>query len=81
MAGLGKKPIGRYTYLKQLDDGDVAPCVVQVFAIEATKLSTKFKERGERQIAWVGLSEAARRVREVELKSLIIEFKPDQLSD
>lgn len=26
-----KKPVGRYTYLKWLENGHVAPCVVEVF--------------------------------------------------
>lgn len=71
-----KKPVGRYTYLKMLDDGDVAPCIVDVFQVEATRLAGKFKEKGERELAWVSPDEAARRVREIELKSLLIEFKP-----
>jgi 8-oxo-dGTP pyrophosphatase MutT (NUDIX family) len=41
-----KKPVGRYTYLKWMDNGDVAPCVVDVFQIEATEVATDFKERG-----------------------------------
>lgn len=71
-----KKPVGSYTYLKLLDDGDVAPCIVDVFQIEATELAMKFKEKGERRLAWVSPDEAARRVREIELKSLLVEFKP-----
>lgn len=76
-----KKPIGRYTYLKWLDDGDVAPCVVDVFQLEATQISQDFKERGQRSIAWVTPDEAARRVREIELKSLLADFKPRGLKD
>ena len=71
-----KKPVGRYTYLKWLDDGDVAPCVVEVFQVEATDAVTDFKERGQREVAWFSPDEAARRVREVELKSLLVEFRP-----
>jgi len=71
-----KKPVGSYTYLKLLDDGDVAPCVVDVFQIEVTDVAEKFKEKGERIIAWVSPDEAARRVREIELKSLLVEFIP-----
>ncbi|MBO0142907.1 NUDIX hydrolase [Agrobacterium sp. Ap1] len=71
-----KKPVGRYTYLKWLDNGDVAPCVVDVFQVEVTEVEKNFKERGQREIAWLSPSEAAYRVREVELKSLIIDFKP-----
>lgn len=71
-----KKPVGRYTYLKMLDNGDVTPCIVDVFQIEVTEVDGKFKERGERRIDWVSPVEAARRVREIELKSLIVDFKP-----
>ena len=71
-----KKPIGRYTYLKWLDDGDVAPCIVDLFQIEVKSISDDFKERGERVLAWVSPDEAARRVREIELKSILVEFKP-----
>lgn len=71
-----KKPAGRYTYLKWLDNGDVAPCIVDVFQIEVTEIEKNFKERGQRELAWLSPEEAAYRVREVELKSLIIDFKP-----
>jgi len=71
-----KKPVGRYTYLKLLDDGDVVPCIVDIFQIEITESRGDFKERGERTIAWVSPDEAARRVRDLELKSLLVEFKP-----
>lgn len=59
-----------------LDDGEVVPCVVDVFQIEVTGAETKFKERGERLVEWVRPDEAARRVRDIELKSLLVDFKP-----
>lgn len=71
-----KKPAGRYTYLKMFDNGEVAPCIVDVFQVEVTAVAQKYKEKGERSIAWVTPVEAARRVREVELKSLLVEFSP-----
>lgn len=71
-----KEPIGCYTHLKDLDDGDVAPCVVDVFQIEVTELRSEFKERGQRILEWVSPDEAARRVREIELKSLLVRFEP-----
>ncbi|MCY1235461.1 hypothetical protein D9M72_480780 [compost metagenome] len=71
-----KKPVGSYTYLKSLDDGDVVPCVVDIFQIEVDEVADDFKERGERVLAWVSPDEAARRVREIELKSLLVEFVP-----
>lgn len=71
-----KKPVGRYSYLKWLENGDVAPCMVEVFEIEVRGVDTDFKERGQRGLAWLSPDEAARRVREVELKSLLANFRP-----
>jgi len=71
-----KKPIGRYTYLKDLGNGDVVPCVVDVFQIEVMDMTGDFKERGQRALDWVSPDEAARRVREIELKSLLVGFEP-----
>jgi 8-oxo-dGTP pyrophosphatase MutT (NUDIX family) len=71
-----KAPVGHYTYLKVLDDGDVAPCIVDIYQIEVTEVADKFKEKAERTLAWVSPDEAARRVREIELKSLLVEFVP-----
>ncbi|WP_105010393.1 NUDIX hydrolase [Rhizobium leguminosarum] len=70
-----KKPVGRYTYLKEFDNGDVAPCIVDMFQIEVTEISGDFKERGQRILEWVSPDEAARRVREIELKSLLVQFE------
>jgi 8-oxo-dGTP pyrophosphatase MutT (NUDIX family) len=75
-----KKPIGSYTYLKWLDNGDVAPCVVDVYEIEVEEVASDYKERGQRTLEWVSPDEAARRVREVELKSLLVEFRPRRKS-
>ncbi|EPR21145.1 hypothetical protein L905_06775 [Agrobacterium sp. TS43] len=72
-----KKSVGRYTYLKELADGNVAFCIVDLFQIEVTEIGTDFKERGQRVFDWVSPSEAARRVREIELKSLLVNFKPN----
>jgi len=73
-----KKAVGRYTYLKELDDGDVVPCVVDVYEIAVVENSSEFKEQGQRLLRWVAPDEAARRVREVELKSMLAAFKPHE---
>ncbi len=71
-----KSAVGRYTYLKFLDDGDVVPTIVDLFQIEVTTQEDEFKEKGQRRMAWVEPDEAARRVRELELKSLLVDFRP-----
>lgn len=75
-----KTPVGRYTYLKWLENGDVSPCIVDVFSVEVESVAADYKERGQRQLAWVTPDEAARRVREVELKSLLVDFDPKRKS-
>ena len=45
-----------------------------MFQIEVTEVSGDFKERGQRILEWVSPDEAARRVREIELKSLLVQF-------
>lgn len=71
-----RKPVGRYTYLKELENGDVAPCIVDLFQVEVTEIKANFKEQGQRMSDWVKPDEAARRVREVELKAVLVDFKP-----
>lgn len=70
-----KAAVGLYTYLKWLDDGNVAPCGVKVYQVKVLETATEYKERGQRKPAWVSTEEAARRVREVELKSMLIAFR------
>lgn len=48
-----KDPVGRYTYLKELNTGSVAPCIVELFQIEVTEISPNFKEQGQRVLDWV----------------------------
>lgn len=73
---VGRKPVGHYTYLKSLDDGDIVTCVVQLYQLEVTSIEPSFKEKGQRRVVWVSTDEAARRVNEVELKDLLVNFRP-----
>ncbi|MBN8954266.1 MULTISPECIES: NUDIX hydrolase [unclassified Rhizobium] len=66
-----KKSFGYYTYLKSLDTGDTVPSVVQVHLLEVAGLDDRFPEQGQRQRQWFSPNEAAARVREPELKSLL----------
>ncbi len=70
-----KAAVGLDTYLNWLDDGNVAPCGVKVYQVKVSETATEYKERGQRKPAWVSTEEAARRVREVELKSMLIAFR------
>ena len=75
-AGVGgkvkKKAFGYFTYLKQLTDGNDVPCVVAVHLLEVAQVFQDFPERGQRRSEWVSFVEAASRVREPELKGLLL---------
>ncbi|AVA25568.1 NUDIX hydrolase [Rhizobium sp. NXC24] len=66
-----KKPFGYYTYLKVFDSENVMPSMVEVHRLQVKKVCAKFPERKERTLEWLSPSEAATRVQEPELKSLL----------
>ena len=70
-----KKPIGYYTYAKHLDDGRIAPCMVEVFAVKIDKIVKNYREQGQRQRRWVSFTEAQNLVDEPELQSLLLKFE------
>ena len=70
-----KKPVGRYSYLKRLDDGRSAPCLVEVFTLHVASIAAAFKEHGQREIRWVSFAEAGRLVEEPELRGLFTKLE------
>lgn len=66
-----KKAFGYFTYLKGMKDGSV-PVSAAVYLLRVDKLDDAFQEKGQRQREWMNYSEAARRVREPELKSMLL---------
>lgn len=67
-----KKPFGYFTYVKAVDNGRQAVCTVEVYLVEVTGVSSSFREKGQRRIAWLPCVEAACLVREPELKGLLL---------
>lgn len=69
------EPLGAFSYDKVLKDGIQVPCRVQVYALDVSDLAKNFKEKGERTIEWVSCNEAVKRVREPELRDIILAFE------
>jgi 8-oxo-dGTP pyrophosphatase MutT (NUDIX family) len=69
------EPLGAFSYDKVLKDGIQVPCRVQVYALDVNDLAKNFKEKGERTVEWVSCSEAIKRVREPELRDIILAFE------
>lgn len=69
-----KEPLGYYNYIKTLANGLKIPVRVQVHELEVVELLKNFPEKTSRRLEWVSCEEAAVRVNEPELKTLILEF-------
>jgi 8-oxo-dGTP pyrophosphatase MutT (NUDIX family) len=66
-----KKAFGYYTYLKGTKSQPI-PVAAAVYLLRVETLDDGFREVGQRKREWVSCDEAARRVREPELKTLLL---------
>jgi 8-oxo-dGTP pyrophosphatase MutT (NUDIX family) len=69
-----RKSIGRYTYDKVVADGLRRPCVVTVYSLGVVQQYRAWPERDERTRSWFTAEEAARKVKEVQLRTIIRRF-------
>ena len=69
-------PLGFYSYDKRLKRGRSRIVRVEVYGLEVRAEDTDWRERGQREKAWLAPAEAGERVDEPELKALIANFKP-----
>ena len=74
IGSIATEPLGTFSYLKKLKNGVCVDCLVRVYALEVSAQATTFKECGKRRIEWVPFAEAANRVQEPGLRSLIETF-------
>ncbi|MDR3375701.1 MAG: NUDIX domain-containing protein [Ancalomicrobiaceae bacterium] len=65
-----KKPVGRYEYMKRVEDG-FHICGVDVFLMAVKSRVDEFPEKGEREVVSVPLHEASERVIEPGLKAIL----------
>jgi 8-oxo-dGTP pyrophosphatase MutT (NUDIX family) len=73
---LSPAPLGSYTYDKRLKRGRTRAVRVEVYGLEVRSEDADWRERGQREKAWLTPDEAARRVDEPELQALIASFRP-----
>ena len=70
------RPIGTYAYDKRLRDGAVQSVEVTVFPMEVFVEQLTFPEQGQREKLWTTPQEAADKVDEPQLKTLLRAFRP-----
>ena len=68
-------PLGRYRYDKRKRNGDARQATVEVFPLAVTGHLTQWPEKGQRELRWFPVNEAARAVDEPDLRSLIAAFR------
>ena len=73
---VSKKPVGVYHYDKRLRSGRLQHVRVPVYALGVSRELDCWPEMAERERAWLAPAEAAERVEEPELRSLIRRFAP-----
>jgi 8-oxo-dGTP pyrophosphatase MutT (NUDIX family) len=67
-----KEQLGSYTYAKALKDGTSRPTVVKIFAMHVREEAKVWPEMAERRSEWMAPNEAARRVHEAGLATLLL---------
>jgi 8-oxo-dGTP pyrophosphatase MutT (NUDIX family) len=70
---IAEAPFASYSYLKEKKSGATA-CTVDIFALKVTSQRTSWAEQGERELVWLPPDRAARRVSEIALRRIILEF-------
>jgi 8-oxo-dGTP pyrophosphatase MutT (NUDIX family) len=70
---IGKKPIGRYAYFKRRE-AHFDVCEVEVFALAVEKQVKTWRERGERELQWFPLEDAASLVEEAGMVAILREL-------
>ena len=68
--------VGRYGYFKIFEPATQIACAVVVYDLQVRHLTPSFPEAGERQLAWLCPRQAAERVAEPDLASLITRYAP-----
>ena len=71
---IGKSAIGRYRYVKRLTEDAEIACSVEVYPLRVERQMKRWPEQGQRALAWFNADDAASRVEEGELASLIEAF-------
>ncbi len=75
---IGKKAIGRFSYVKQLEGHEKVICTLDVFPLKVKAQCLNWPEKGQRELLWAKPKKAASLIEEKELSDLIRRFVPTQ---
>lgn len=75
---IGNSSVGVFSYTKPLDETR-RPCLAVVYPLKVKTAHPNWPEKSQRKRKWFSPKAAAKRVTDVELKSVILDFKPELL--
>ena len=70
-----QRPAGSFHYKKQLSNGVLVPCEVQVFPLKVTRQQERWPEQSQRRRSWFNTRDAAKMVKSAGLKKIIRSFE------
>lgn len=73
---VGQRPLGIFSYVKDMGTEKDLPCVAMVYPLKVSKLEKEFPERQERRRKWVSPKKAIAMVDSPELSRIIKNFDP-----
>lgn len=73
---IGKRPIGRFCYVKRMGDGSGIKCEVGVYPLLVESQAADWPEKRQRKVTWVKQEKAAKYVAEDKLLEIILGFGP-----
>jgi 8-oxo-dGTP pyrophosphatase MutT (NUDIX family) len=68
------EPFASYSYLKEKKTGAMS-LTVDIFPLKVTGQRPDWAEKGARELAWLPVEQAAKRVKEIALRQIIREFR------
>ena len=77
---IGKKSIGCFSYVKQLEYGPKIKCDVTVYPLKVNAQYLDWPEKGQRQLRWMKKKKAINIIEEQSLATLIENFSPAKSS-
>ena len=76
-----ERPVGIFSYIKELDDRDDLPCVAITYAMQVRRTAGEYPEMDARERKWMSPRKASKLVSDPELAQMIAGFDPASLSD
>ncbi|NRB02038.1 MAG: NUDIX hydrolase [Rhodobacteraceae bacterium] len=71
-----ERPLGIFSYVKDVGEDDGLPCVAMVYGLKVKSLSKAFPESDERKRKWMTRKQAAAAVDAPELSRILRDFDP-----